>query len=413
MSTDYAKVNETQEILCQVITQIVQSELKGIKYDKTVKCTVTDASGFNYGYYKVSDGASEYVAYARENETYGNGDVVYVTIPNGDYSEQKFIMGRGFDENELNYSPLKNFMSAEQWSIPYGNLGIEANGGDLKKTIPILPTAKGNIGSETWIDKLNLNLLGGRDITHLLISANFSTSLPTCRRGIFGIEINLTYTNSKQQSKTEQAYFLNPDMYGTVYQLKNTTQKYILSMAHLDIFSIDELSFNLYQQNDFFDANGKSIESLGVKNIVLNSFKVEAGYSQKTMSPNSILIFADRDKTYVNKGESLGDIHWLFITDGGNGKYKRWINKTPEGESPYFYYFLEYDPSYKAAEGVEFEKDQWRLYSTSDKTAISDYTSKDQDKTGLEILLYQYIGDNRVIINKQSILFNKREKKEV
>ena len=430
MSTDYTKVNETQEILCQVITQIVQSELKGIKYDKTVKCTISDDSGANYGYYKVSEGANEYVAYARENETYKNGDVVYITIPNGDYSEQKFIMGKGFDSNEPNYSPLKNFIGVEKAVNPT-LIGIMANGEDIDGT-PIhtkiieLPMEKIE-GSEefyqpSWIEKLNLDLNDGKDITHFVISAKFSTMLSSCRKGVFGIKITLSYINSQDLELVETAYFISPDMYGTIYQLKETTQKYVLSLASLDIKKISDIKFELYQQGDFMDANGKKIESeFTVNNITIKDFVVEAGYSIKNFKSNSIVLYNNVSQTtYDDSNTDLPPIYWLFNTEHKNNTYQRWISeqRIDFNDRYYDWCVLEYNPSYVASNSNIFERDQWQLNNSlvqvdqDGRSCIKMLGNPKQEQVGFERILYELVNGNKKIVDTAKMIFYKREKKE-
>lgn len=420
MGTDYTKVNETQEILCQVITQIIQSELKGIKYDKTIKCTVSDDSGAAYGYYKVSEGANEYVAYARENETYKNGDVVYITIPNGDYNEQKFIMGKGFDDNEPNYSPLKNFISVEKAVNP-ALIGIAANGEERTKEI-LPPTETEKLGG--WVEHLNLDLNDGKDITHLAISAKFSTMLPTCRKGVFGIKITFKYTSSQDIALTETAYFISPDMYGTIYQLKETTQKYILSLASLDIKKINDIKFELYQQGDFIDANGKLIDNTQkINNITIKDFTVEAGYSAKNFEPNSIILYNNvTQTTYDSDKIELPLIYWLFNTEHKNNTYQRWVReqRIDANDRYYGWCVLEYVPSFVASNNDNFEQDQWQLNNSLAKTDkngrsyIQMFGNIKQDQVGFELVLYELLSNgNKKKVDSAKMIFYKREKKEV
>ena len=429
MGTDYTKVNETQEILCQVITQIVQSELKGIKYDKTVKCTISDDSGAAYGYYKVSEGANEYVAYAKENEVYKSGDVVYITIPNGDYDEQKFIMSKAFDSNEPNYSPLKNFISVEKATNP-ALIGIMANGKDADgvpiHTKTIEPPMEKIEGSEefyqpSWIEKLNLDLNDGKDITHLAISAKFSTMLSSCRKGVFGIRITFDYTNNQDIPLIETAYFISPDMYGTIYQLKETTQKYILSLASLDIKKIDDLKFELYQQGDFIDANGRLITSK-TNNITIRDFTVEAGYSAKNFEPNSIILYNNVTQTTYDSDETvLPPIYWLFNTEHKNNTYQRWIReqRIDTDDRYYDWCVLEYNPSFVASENNNFEQDQWQLNNSlvqideNGRSYIQILGNTKQEQVGFELVLYELLNNgNKKKVDSAKMIFYKREKKE-
>ena len=257
---DYTKVEQYSETLCQIVSQIVQAELKTVKFDKSIRCSIVDATKKDYGYYTVSDNATQYIAYSKDGVEYKTGDSVYVTIPNGDVDEQKFIIGKAYGEVEPDYFPLKNFLSAEEWNTPKKSDGtsyqyaIEANGSEQLIAIPSEQSGERESRyNYEWVDKLNLRLLGGRDITHLAISANFSTALPTCRKGVFGIKAQIIFINTKNTKITKEFYFLSPEMYGTIYQLKEVNQKYILSFSALNIQKITSLKFWLYQQNDFFD----------------------------------------------------------------------------------------------------------------------------------------------------------------
>jgi hypothetical protein len=101
-------------------------------------------------------------------------------------------MGRGYDESSLDryYNPFDDFVSVSSASWVPGE-GLKANGEIREKML--------------FQDVSILNLLGigekdqlkGKDITRLAILANFSTSLPTCRTGVFGLKIELEYKSMK------------------------------------------------------------------------------------------------------------------------------------------------------------------------------------------------------------------------
>lgn len=96
MQKDYA------EILLEAVDQVVSERLKGISYDVTDTVEITNADDASSGKYKVSDGAATYYAYSSDT-TYEVGDVVYMTVPNGDYTKQKIIIGKYVAENDKPY----------------------------------------------------------------------------------------------------------------------------------------------------------------------------------------------------------------------------------------------------------------------------------------------------------------------
>ena len=81
------------DIICQAVDEIVSKRLEGINYDNTITCTITNDTNAKKGEYIVSDGSMGFVAYSKDTD-YKVNDVVYVTVPNNDFREQKIIIGK-------------------------------------------------------------------------------------------------------------------------------------------------------------------------------------------------------------------------------------------------------------------------------------------------------------------------------
>ena len=81
------------DIICQAVDEIVSKRLESINYDNTITCSVVDASKAKTGTYIVTDGSTNFTAYSVSTE-YKVNDVVYVTIPNNDFRNQKIIIGK-------------------------------------------------------------------------------------------------------------------------------------------------------------------------------------------------------------------------------------------------------------------------------------------------------------------------------
>lgn len=86
------------EILCQAVDEIVTKKLEGVKFDKTINCTIINDSEAASGKYKVTDGSAKFYAYSVSTD-YKENDAVYVTVPNGDYNNQKIIIGKQVSNN--------------------------------------------------------------------------------------------------------------------------------------------------------------------------------------------------------------------------------------------------------------------------------------------------------------------------
>lgn len=86
------------EILCQAVDEIVTKKLEGISFDKTINCTIIDDKKASEGQYKVTDGSAKFYAYSASTD-YKENDAVYVTVPNGDFNNQKIIIGKQVTKN--------------------------------------------------------------------------------------------------------------------------------------------------------------------------------------------------------------------------------------------------------------------------------------------------------------------------
>jgi hypothetical protein len=79
-------VLDISEQILQSMDIIAKSVVDGLEYNKTITCTIIDDSNREEGAYQVSDGSTEFTAYS-DTHTYRNDTVVYVTIPNGDFTK--------------------------------------------------------------------------------------------------------------------------------------------------------------------------------------------------------------------------------------------------------------------------------------------------------------------------------------
>ena len=90
------------DILCESVKIIGESLLEGLAFDKTIECTIIDDSLRQQGAYTVSDGSVSFTAYS-ENTSYRTNNVVYITIPNGDYDNDKIITGKKLRELQMDH----------------------------------------------------------------------------------------------------------------------------------------------------------------------------------------------------------------------------------------------------------------------------------------------------------------------
>ena len=90
------------EQICLAVDQIVLERLKNIKYDTTIVATIVDNKHAADYKYTCSNGSAQFVAFSKDT-TYKINDSVQVTIPNGDYDQQKIIIGKYVADDETPY----------------------------------------------------------------------------------------------------------------------------------------------------------------------------------------------------------------------------------------------------------------------------------------------------------------------
>ena len=86
-------MSNVSENLFQAMDIIIAERLNGLNYDKTILCKIEDDSKKDKGEYVVTDGSSTFIAISKD-DTYTKGASVYVTVPTGDFNQQKLIVGR-------------------------------------------------------------------------------------------------------------------------------------------------------------------------------------------------------------------------------------------------------------------------------------------------------------------------------
>ena len=227
-----AETTTPNDQIVRAIDTIVKSRIANLDFDKTVICTITDDSDKDNGHYVVNDGSISFDAYS-ENTEYAANDSVYVTIPRGDYTQNKVIVSK-YVAN-ANDQPLRYTSPLDQMFIVSNNLvtqntvrdnGIVANGTETTD------------GSASMVAPGKFRLIWERDLSRddnaslknnamfdcLGIKASFQCALGTTyniKSGHYGIIIELYSTPSTDLSSAgaqQSTYILDTaDMFGNPY----------------------------------------------------------------------------------------------------------------------------------------------------------------------------------------------------
>ena len=251
------------------------SKARENQYDITVEATVINADLKPQGIYRVKTDSAEFDAYTTTGNYYKN-DIVMVQIPNGNYSNPKYILGRRSDGDEdykFNLKlPFDDFiglrrLSKEDHSDIIGEKGYWANYPEyhnifnedevkecLSKRQEILDTPIWewtNSGSST---------IG---TTRLGIEADWKVLLGKYApiRGNYGFRIVVKGVSGSTEvdastAKEETYFFTNRDMYGSVYSFITfyNQQKVIDISEFLNIHSIKMYFFQDFEFADSLNA---------------------------------------------------------------------------------------------------------------------------------------------------------------
>ena len=300
---------------CQATQIIVDKAISELAFDKTVIATIVDTSSANIGEYTVSENGATYLAY-NENTNFQNGDVVYVNIPQNDYSKQKFIIGKYYADTEsaASDSLYNSFLNIT------GNLIDEdekiqgkliANHIDLDKREVLLTT-------QNFTEN---NVL---DYSRLYIAADIKTGLSSwkIKDGEYGIRVDITTHDS---SDIHSLYFSCYTMFGNVYQFTTYSKQQVV----FDISAyknLKQISIYFYQKSSsFIDTNNNLIPykdelnyDLGF-NLLLNNLILSFGYdkSELEVGVDKLIAYTFSDKVYNKASEeeynriiNLSWIHW-------------------------------------------------------------------------------------------------------
>lgn len=311
--------NTAVQQLLDAIDIIAEAKVKNNNsYNQTIICTITDnKNAKTSGYYTVTNDVITFDAYS-ENTTYKVGAYVRVTIPNGDYSQQKYIEGLyQYNNGEaLTYvSPLDTFLDAATLidhrptdSLVSTSYGIVANGE------PSFAAGSGQFitekGTAVQVDKdISLSSeyykkLQDDNIYNIIgIQADFKCLLGEydVRAGNYGLRIDLGLDlNQDGATKVTHSIFLDSAHFiGNPYDMpiySTQTQSFDIS----SIGTINSVSLSLYQDNNFILSDGSELPMDNEPNIFVSNIYLALGTDLRKVDDNTVKIYTTSDLSYRN-----------------------------------------------------------------------------------------------------------------
>lgn len=252
-----------QDNVLKAIDTLVTNRISQIATDKTVTATVAGCVNSLNREYLVSYNGGKLKAFAQEGATYSQGQMVYVLIPEGDFTKQKNIVGlaqTGEDDSSLTFvsSTLSNY------NIIGRNPMSAKNNKDLSLTsykkedyLIIYNREAEQEGQQNLVqidaEELNNDIKSAEAI---MLEASFRTSLPKLHKvsktGNYGLSFVLAFNNKDETDENgnptikKMSYTLDSDsMTGSPFQYQQFFKQY-------QIFPIDIENFLYVDQIIFY-----------------------------------------------------------------------------------------------------------------------------------------------------------------
>lgn len=339
------------EIFCQAVDTIVNQAVERLNFDKTIACTIIDASKASQGIYTVSDGSLEFDAMSSVT-SYQEKDGVYVTIPQNDFDQNKIITGKiSLEEQEkMAYSgPLSGMIKATEqiFDSTDQTVGIIANGNNIS-----IPTSDPGVS----MTGINGKLIAEKEFssgttmsgfTRLGVQVDFKTFLSSATDGEYGI-LAVVQTSEdyegKHYVKIGNYFFTSEEMFGDYYNFNMFyPQEVVFDISPLCEI-IEKVSIYLVQNNQFltYGSNEEKIPlsaNVNGYNILSKNCNAYLGYSIEDLKgDNLIQLYTPGSLKYSQ--EDTEDSRFRNVS-------LRWIRKVSEED----------DTSYKLIENLEEDLD--------------------------------------------------------
>lgn len=339
---------DVSETLFQAIDILIKKKIEAVRFDETIDATIIDASKSSLGQYLVSTGSAKFYAYSQETG-YRENEVVLVTIPQGDYDNQKIIIGKKADNANtpiVYQSPfsqmidVSNNLIINDLSNPIGIWANDQRETSLSHKWDISQTDFVSTGhTAIWTNEFSPALQG---YTRLGIRAQFSTSLDELDTvsGNYGLLLRLTLKYPNQAgSWTKDILFDSANFFGNPYNyISYYTVEAVFDIGDYVDFPITNMELYLYQRNNFIDGSGTRIEgptngetffSL-VPNIWMKDPYVCVGANLESFNQDTAEIYcSSADTSYDRLALGQTTSNAVAQLDAANTKVVqlRWIHK--------------------------------------------------------------------------------------
>ena len=325
--------NNYGEILCQATEILAQHLIDKVAYDSTILCTIVNDDEKELGKYRVQNSEAIFDAYTSDT-SFKKGNQVYVSIPMGNWNEQKLIVAKKMDNinQPIAYKdPFDSFVNITNNLIgsDLKSQGLIAND-SIKKQILLWSYNKDD--SDALI-KNNGDVFNG--YTRLALSADFQSWLKELGivAGDYGLNLIIEIEpedsedikeDGNQVSSSIKVCSLNClDMIGNPYNYESFyNQKKIFDISGLKNIKSMELWF--YQkEGSFLNHERKAVTPHKAPNIFVKNIAISLGYDTESFENDTLIIYTMDSIKYDGEKVPFESNHKQLFT--------RWIHKFEDG----------------------------------------------------------------------------------
>lgn len=278
-------MNNISEQLLQAMDIITEEKVRQLKYDKTIQATVYSIVDVDTGEYKVRYNGNIFSAFSEDtSKSYSIKDVVYVKVPEGNFSNKKLITSL-VTAKSLSNAQLSDLTNSVFEVSPTFDALYDGAYDASQSYGVIAGTPVGETGSSTYIfqnsEEYEQNGYHGlfqqysNNYEYIRLKASFLTQFHNVHnQGNYGIEVEFyTKDNSSVKYRLDLQNF-NGNPYGfSVYSpqqiILKAQKNYLMGLKSIRLFEEDFVYDKIVKNGIVTDEENRTVANIFVKDISL------------------------------------------------------------------------------------------------------------------------------------------------
>lgn len=344
MANQTAMAQAIVQSMLSSVDVVINGRLKELAFDKTIEGTIIEPAKEHPCAYRVQYQDSVLVAYAKETDTFYKGDTVLLHIPQGNFDNQKTILGKKTNDDSptgvYNFKlPFDDFIGLNRLT-PQGGAwseaqGFRANDPDdgfqlITTGQPILTYPDPNASAEIQ-EQQRRQLEKAIGSSKLGLEVNIQTLLGAEMpiSGDYGLKVLITgMTKSSEYGMSEEQTlygdFVTSDVYGNPYNfLIPYTQEKLFDVSNF--LNISKIQIYFLQNWNFKANNGELIsyqDSItGEKlppNILFSNLNLYLGLTADELTDDKVFLYSYDDALYSTVADTKElRATWVHRMDNG------------------------------------------------------------------------------------------------